>query len=68
MIWVTDSFLWNLHGVKPGIYGNHRNVHQKCPNRGLAVEVLKTRIAQLAKTRVVTEMLTKRIFAPKNRH
>ena len=62
MIWVTDSFLWNLHGLKPGIYGNR----QKCPNRGLAVEVLKTRIAQLAKTGVVTEMLTKRIFAPKN--
>jgi hypothetical protein len=41
-----------------------KNVHQKCPFRLLRVEVLKTRIAH-PKNRVVTEMLTNPIFAPK---
>jgi hypothetical protein len=53
-----------MGGCLPGIYGSR----QKCPNRGLRVEVLKTRIAQLAKTGVVTEMLTNRIFVPKTPH
>lgn len=53
-------------GWIPGIYDNPRDVRQKCPKQALRAGVLKTRNAQTPKNGVVTETLTKRIFAPEN--
>jgi hypothetical protein len=58
--------VWN--GWIPGIYGNRQGVRQECPKHALRAGVLKTRNAQTPKNGVVTETLTKRIFAPKTPH
>ena len=66
MVWVNDSFFMGFTRHFMVIIPLRQKCPQKCPKWGLRVKVWKTQIAHPPKNWVVTETLTKRIFAPEN--